>query len=369
MGKPLRILVWQWGRRGGGPRVAVEIAESLATVAGTTSLLSLSAQSELLHGRNPPDCALPFPTYFSLVGFLLRLLTIPFSRPGLIRRLRALAPDVAFCAMPAALDLLMASALRQLGVPFFVLIHDADAHPGDATPMQMALQRHLAARATGLATLSRHVADTLTARGEIGDRPVLTLSHPPRSFGPVPAQPRSHSGPLRLLFFGRLLPYKGLNLFADALRLIGDNPDLEVRIAGHGPDSPALAALSAMPGVTVDNRWVPEDEIAGLLAWSDALVLSHIEASQSGVAAAAIAARRWVVSTRVGGLVEQLQHEPLARMCDPDAASLSEAILSLLSDPPPLAAAAQDPADAWHDMASSLVAQLRPLLHQPLLQA
>jgi glycosyltransferase involved in cell wall biosynthesis len=364
MTKPLRILVWQWGRRGGGPRVAVEIAEALATVDDAVSLLSLSAQSEPLQGPNPPACALAYPTYDGLAGFLARLLTMPLLVPSLARKLRALAPDVAVCAMPAVLDLLMASALRRLGVPYFVLIHDADAHPGDGFPFQMTLQRQLADGATGLATLSRHVADTLAARGDVRGRPVISLSHPPRSFGPVPPPPRSEPGPLRLLFFGRLLPYKGLDLFAEALRVIGDHPDIVVRVIGQGPESPALAALRAMPGVSVDNRWVPEDEIAGLLAWSDALVLSHIEASQSGVAAAAIAARRWVVSTRVGGLVEQLQDEPLARMCEPDAKSLAAAVLSLLSDPPPRDTNVPSAEQAWQDLAVSLVRQLRAVLKQ-----
>ena len=59
-----------------------------------------------------------------------------------------------------------------------------------------------------------------------------------------------------------------------------------------------------------------EEEVAALLGWADGLVLSHREASQSGVAAAAIAARRWVIATRVGGLAEQLGRERMAVLCD-----------------------------------------------------
>ena len=112
-----------------------------------------------------------------------------------------------------------------------------------------------------------------------------------------------------------------------------------------------------MPGVTVENRWVPEDELGALLAWSDALVLSHREASQSGVAAAAIAAGRWVVSTRVGGLVEQLAGEPLARLCDVSPEALAEAIGALVADPPPVQPRA-DPREAWRVMAADLMAQI-----------
>jgi glycosyltransferase involved in cell wall biosynthesis len=173
-------------------------------------------------------------------------------------------------------------------------------------------------------------------------------------FGPPPPPPRAHGGKLRLLSFGRLLPYKGLDLLAAALATLGSRPDFEVRVVGSGPESAALDALRRLPGVSVENRWVPEGEVGRLLAWADALVLSHTEASQSGVAAAAVAARRWVVATRVGGIAEQLEHEPLARLCDPTPASLSEAILRLLEAPPAVPPAA-DPRAAWRRTTADLV--------------
>lgn len=360
----LRVLVWQWGRRGAGPRFAVELCAGLSSVADTQGLLSLSCHSDQMRGANPPPVALPYATYLGLPGYVWRLLTIPVRLPALIRQLQFLRPDVAVCAMPAPLDLLMGAALRRLGVPFFVLVHDADPHPGDGFPLQMTLQRRLVRRAAGLITLSSHVARRLIARGEVAGRPMIALSHPPFAFGPPTPPPRSEGGPLRLLFFGRLLPYKGLDLFAAALRILGPGADIVVRIVGQGPETPALAGLRGLPHVTVENRWVPEDEIAALLAWADALVLSHTEASQSGVAAAAIAARRWLVATRVGGLVEQLQAEPLARMCEPSPAALADTIRQLRINPPQTLSTNRDPAQAWHDMAQSLTLQLRTALGQ-----
>ncbi len=354
----LRILVWQWGRRGAGPRFAVELAASLDALGGVVGLLSLSTQSEQMNGRDLPDCALPIDTYSGLAGYLWRVLTVPTRLPGLCAALRRLAPDIAICAMPAPLDLLMASALRVLGIPYYVMVHDADAHPGDGFPMQMTLQRLLVRGAHGLVTLSGHITQRLHDRGEVRGRTLIRLYHPPFAFGPDPQPPGAHSGPLRLLFFGRLLPYKGLGLFVDTLRQLDNAVPMTVRVIGQGPETEALASLRAMPGVQVENRWVPEAEIGALLAWADAVVLSHTEASQSGVAAAAVAARRWVVATRVGGLVEQLQDEPLARLAAPDAQSLAGAIASLVTDPP------QRTADhragrSWRDLAAKLIAQIR----------
>jgi glycosyltransferase involved in cell wall biosynthesis len=166
----------------------------------------------------------------------------------------------------------------------------------------------------------------------------------------------AHGGPLRLLSFGRLLPYKGLDLLAEALSRLGPRA-IELRVVGTGPESPDLDALRRLPGVTVENRWVPENEVGALLAWADALVLSHREASQSGVAAAALAAGRWVVGTRVGGLAEQLAAAPGARLCEPEPSDLAAAIASLLDDPPPAVFVATDA--EWAASVAILAAGLR----------
>ncbi len=331
----MNVLVWQWGRRGAGPRYAVALARAIAAVPGASAVLSLSTRAELLRADGPPDNALPVATYAGAAGYARRLLTAPLAIGGLARRIAALAPDVAICAMPGPLDLLMAAALRRLRVPHLVVIHDADAHPGDGLPLQMTLQRRLTAGADGLIALTDHVAARLRAQGL--PRPGQTLlraSLPPLAYGPPPPPPGTHGGPLRLLSFGRLLSYKGLGLLADAAARLAGAPPHILRVVGSGPESPELDALRRL-GATVENRWVPEDEVGPLLAWADALVLSHTEASQSGVAAAAIAAGRWIVATRVGGIAEQLAGNPGALLCDPDPESVAAAIRRLLTAPPP----------------------------------
>lgn len=358
----IRVLVWQWGRRGAGPRVATEMVLGLGGVPGCEAMLSLSTGAEMLSGRSLACVDLPVATYRNGLGFVGRVLMAPFRRRSLLRRISALAPDVAICAMPGPLDLEMASALRQLRIPFLVVVHDADRHPGDGSMIQMLLQRRLMERSNGLVALTRHVADRLAEQGAIGSRSLLMASLPPFVFGPQPTIPLAHGGRLRMLCFGRLLPYKGLDLLADALTPAGLADRLEIRVVGHGPASAELSRLAELPDVTVENRWVPEDEIAGLIAWADAVILPYREASQSGVAAAAIAARRWVVATRVGGLVEQFRHERLAIMCAPDADDLRRALETLLTSPPALEVVPVDPRRAWSLVAAELVNGISSLL-------
>jgi glycosyltransferase involved in cell wall biosynthesis len=358
----MKLLVWQWGRRGAGPRFAAELAATFRELPGHAAALSLSAQAELLRGPAPPRCELPFSTYSGFASFLLRLPAAPFRVGRLAARIRALAPDVAVCGMPAPLDLVMAAALRRAQVPFLVVVHDADSHPGDGFPAQMLLQRRLVRRADGVIALTGHVAARLRVQGLAAGKPLIMAAHPPFEFGPPPPPPRAHGGKLRLLSFGRLLPYKGLDLLAAALGRLGAQPELEVRVVGSGPESEALDQLRLLPGVRVENRWVPEQEVGSLLAWADALVLSHTEASQSGVAAAAIAARRWVVATRVGGIAEQLGGETLARLCEPEPESLAAALRGLLEHPPDPATPAGDPRAAWRSTAAALAGRIGAVL-------
>ncbi len=360
----MRVLIWQWGRRGAGPRFAAELVCNFAAVPQTEPLLSLSAGAEIMGSATPPPCDLPFPTYDGIAGFAARALRAPLLVPRLTAWLRDNRVDVALCAMPAPLDLVMAVALRRAGVPFAVVVHDADLHPGDAFPLQMRLQRRLLRRADRLFALSTHVADRLRQQGIAAGRLLKTASLPPFAFGERPPPPGAHGGKLRLLSFGRLLPYKGLDLLADSLALLGARADLEIRVVGSGPETPVLDALRAMPGVSVENRWVPEDEVGALLAWADGLVLSHREASQSGVAAAAVAAQRWLVATRVGGLEEQLRGEPMAIMCDPTPASLAGGMQSLLAGEVALPAGVDDPQLAWGGMANAMISELHTLAGQ-----
>jgi glycosyltransferase involved in cell wall biosynthesis len=360
----MRVLVWQWGRRGAGPRFAASLADGALLIPGTEVLLSLSTGAELLRSASPPACDLAVPTYCSLAGFIWRLAQAPLIVRQLARRIARFHPDVAICAMPGPLDLLMQEALRRNHVPTVVVLHDADLHPGDGLPLQMFLQRRLLRRAGTVVVLSEHVGLRLREQRLIDSDRLIVLSHPPFIFGPMAAAPRAHAGPLRLLFFGRLLPYKGLDLLASAVPQIASYRAWELRVVGSGPESRELAALRAIPGVTVENRWVPEDEVGDLIAWADAVVLPYREASQSGIAPSVIAAGRAVVATRVGGLLQQLRDAPHTKLCEPDAASLANALRDVIDAPgnDRTGPGSSDPRVAWRDMAQQLLDRmsLRP---------
>ena len=171
--------------------------------------LSLSTGAEVMHGPDGASCELPVETYTGVAGLAWRLIQAPITIMKLSKRLRRLDPQLAVCAMPGPLDLLMILALHRFGIPAAVIVHDAEAHPGDRIPLLQMSQRALLRRADLVILLSMHVAERLRANGSLRPAtPIIVASLPPLSFGAV-APLAARAGPRRLLCFGRLRAYKG----------------------------------------------------------------------------------------------------------------------------------------------------------------
>lgn len=319
----MKILVWHWGRRGAGPIFAVRLSAAL------NAQLSLPEDATILAGANPPPCEWREPTYKTKLGYVARRLLGPLFRFRTMAQLRSLAPDFALCAMPALLDAQMLAALATLRIDYGVIVHDAVPHPGDKLSFLALNQTPLLRRAKHLFCLSTHVQEQLQDQGFGKDGQTLTrLWHPPFTFEEAIPDIQPTMSP-KLLYFGRLSSYKGLDLLADALELLGTTSTFTLRICGDGPPMPVLERFKRMTGVIVEHRWFADEELPSLLAWADAVVLPYREASQSGVAALALAAGRFVLATKVGGLPEQLANQPRARFCEPKADSIAQGLLGL----------------------------------------
>ncbi len=357
----MKTLVWHWGRRGAGPIFAARLAEAIAGLPGQEAALSLPMAAEILEGAGAPRCVWPEPTYESRFGYVWQRLRTPFVGGRTRRNLRVLTPDIAVCAMPALLDGRMLAGLKALGIPYAVIVHDATAHPGEALSFQALGQRQALRGARHLFCLSAHVEEGLRRQGYgTGGQGLTKLWHPPFGFDAPLAPVGGCRAAARCCILAGCCRIRGLDLLADAMALLGEQ-DFELRICGEGPHSSALARLAAMPGVRVENRWFSDAELPALLSWAGGLVLPYREASQSGVAALAIAAGRQVLATNVGGLPEQLGGQPGALLCAPDPGAIAaglETLLRRLRAPQPVAERGGAVAD-WHDFAAAMLAVLQ----------
>jgi len=307
----------------------VALARALAPRAAVA--LSVSAQSELLaqtQGLGLPCDAVP--TYGSALGFALGLARVPGLRARLVAQAMAHRADAVVSVMTHLWTPLVAPGLARAGIAYIPILHDAAPHPGDPSALWgWRLRRELAA-AYGAITLSEAVERVV--RDIRPGLPIARMRLGAHLDLPPPVPPRAAGGPIRLLMFGRLRAYKGLDLLRDAWRLLPPGA-FTLRVVGDGPAEALAPGLSALPGVTLEPRWVAEAEIPALIAQADAVVLPYREASQSGIIPIALAMGVPVVATPAGGLAEQLRDGVDGLLAGAITAPALAAALARLAEP------------------------------------
>src|SRR5690606_30937707 len=86
-----------------------------------------------------------------------------------------------------------------------------------------------------------------------------------------------------ILFFGRIEPYKGLDILLESMQKVWkDHPDWTLTVAGVGDISPYSANL-ADKRIELINRFIEDEEVAPLFQKASFVVLPYISATQSGV--------------------------------------------------------------------------------------
>ena len=116
-----------------------------------------------------------------------------------------------------------------------------------------------------------------------------------------------------MLFFGFVRPYKGLRYLLEAMPLILKEIDATLMVVGefwnNEDEMRALAeSLGIADHVRFDARYVPNEAVEAYFAASDLVVLPYVTATGSGIVQTAYAMGRPVLATRVGGLLDVVDH-------------------------------------------------------------
>jgi glycosyltransferase involved in cell wall biosynthesis len=202
--------------------------------------------------------------------------------------------------------------------------------PHEQRPGDTALMRALLRRVDAVLTHSpqqRALADRLL--GGSGP-PVRMAELPPHLPDTGPRQPRPPGVRHRLLFFGIVRPYKGVDVLLRALA--AGPPEVALTVAGEfWGGSAELRALAEQLGVAHRVEWregyVPAGELPALFAECDAVVLPYRSATATQNVWLAHAHGVPVIATRVGTLPDQVRDGVDGLLCRPDdPADLARAI-------------------------------------------
>jgi glycosyltransferase involved in cell wall biosynthesis len=259
--------------------------------------------------------------------------------------------------------LTLARAARAAGCTVLALCHNVLPHEGRAfdRPLMTALLRrvdavivHSDAEAAVAASLTTAPVQATLMPPHL---PGVALAGLPQQAVPAP-QPTHH----RLLFFGIVRPYKGLDLLLEALAQA--SPAVALTVAGEiwdGRDGllRQIAGLGLTERVTLAEGYVPAGDIPALFATADALVLPYRSATASQNPLLAFQYGVPVIATRAGPIAATVQDGVNGLLCTPgDAADLARAI-SQLYQPGTLARLRQgarpaDPGPLWDDYLAAI---------------
>jgi glycosyltransferase involved in cell wall biosynthesis len=332
---PRKVLIWHWGRRGGGVRYTYELVRELKKHPGLELHLSLSRQGDIIADFD----ALGLPgyhidTYTNVPSAIFALLRLPMVRHGFWQYVRKHDISVVVCTMSHLWNVPVLWR-RPQDIAYLFVLHDPMPHAGDDIAVRKWLLDAEIASSDGIVALTQYTQKTVTANNGFPKERVWVM---PLGIFPYvetgSAVPTRTGQKIQLLFFGRLLPYKGLDILLDAYRLMKrEGKDVGLRIIGPGDIELYRAQIAELEDVFVDNRWIPEESVGEVFEGIDIVVAPYRGASQSGVLATSSAAGIPAVVTPVGGLAEQVLHEQTGLVAsDSTPAALAAALNRLVDD-------------------------------------
>jgi glycosyltransferase involved in cell wall biosynthesis len=212
--------------------------------------------------------------------------------------------------------LVLAIVARLLGARVVVEFHEtldtAEARmliPGIYAKMML---RPILRLAQGFAVHSTFDRDAIASHYPLGDRPIVVVRHGPYDhFVPTGTTEDRSAGPCRLLYFGTIRPYKGVEDLIEAFSGLTEAEAQQYRLTvvgetWEGWNRPAelIANSPHRDLITFVNRYVSDAEAEGFFTQSDVVVLPYLRSSASGPLHIAMSFGLPVIVTAVGGLSE-----------------------------------------------------------------
>lgn len=220
-------------------------------------------------------------------------------------------------------------------IPIVATVHDTVPHTGD----HMAKYKHY------ISYLLTKIGDHAIVHGKAQVKDIEKLGFQRDAVSIVPhgnydiylqaanAGDAKKPEPSRVLLFGRMIKYKGLDILIKAAPLIAQEvPNLTIVLAGRGPELDRLTPeIHNNSLFEIHNRFIEPAEVQSFFTRASVIVLPYLNATQSGPLHLAYTCGRPVVATEVGAIPEAMTDGVEGLFVPPNnPAALAKAIVDLL---------------------------------------
>lgn len=307
--KKKKILLWYWGRKGGAARQTLEEAKAFSARDDVELYVSLCKENELYketlaYSKGSYNVSI-FPNKIKLIFNMLMMPLYKLRFKGFLEHNEI---DLVYCVMGHFTTTYIAPVITKLGIDYYFTIHDAVNHPGEEKRGYTKSICKNNNQATKIIVHSNHVKNILISQYNIPEKKIIFIplgaySYNSNTVGRV----INCDNPIHLLFFGRIEKYKGLGLTIKVhQQLVRQGYETFLDIYGSGDLSEYQEIIKNDRTIGIINRWIFDNEVENIFSKSDIVLLTYIEASQSGVVEIAANMGVPVVATPVGGLKEQV---------------------------------------------------------------
>jgi len=188
--------------------------------------------------------------------------------------------------------------------PIAVTIHDVILH-SDQNNFILNLTTNIISKLADLNFVHGEKLKLELVRRGILKSKILSVPHGDYSFFQYIQKREVNEQKNTVLFFGRILQYKGIEYLIQAEPLISSKlPDLKIIIAGEGDFSSYKKKIVNENNFEIINEYIQDELVSELFQRASVVVLPYTEASQSGVVPIAYAFKKPVIVTDVGSLPE-----------------------------------------------------------------
>ncbi len=116
-----------------------------------------------------------------------------------------------------------------------------------------------------------------------------------------------------ILFFGFIREYKGLDTLLEAVSILKNKMDLTTIIAGEFYSNEdkykkLIKEFGIEDSLKLYNEFIPAEDVKYFFSAADLVVLPYKDATQSGIIQIAKHFNKPIISTKVGGLAEVVEH-------------------------------------------------------------
>ena len=157
---------------------------------------------------------------------------------------------------------------------------------------------------------------------------------------PAVVAPNVIEGEITFLLFGKLKPYKGLDVLIEAFARLPDHLRSQARLRIVGKAYMPIAPIEAIAGargvadrLCIEQRFVADEAVGALFGPDTVVVFPYREIEASGVLSLALAHGRPTIASALGGFADTIQDGVQGLLVPPDdAGALSVAMSRMIAD-------------------------------------